>query len=459
LVESEAESKIVRGTVVTMDADRRIIDNGAVLIGENQIIAVGGFAEVRAASPQATIAGSELDLVVPGYLNAHQHLTGDRLIQSSIPDDLPPGEAIFSWVLPIHAEHTPDDDELAATLTMAEALSNGITNVYEAGTVAYPDRVAAAAERVGCRLTLGTWGWDVDEGPYAGPVDEVLDRQRSMLDLATGPLVSKWVSLVGHDLMSDELVVGAAELARSRGVGLTFHLSPTTSDAESYLARTGRRPFVHMAELGVLGPEVAIAHGVHIDEAEIGAILDTRTTIVSCPWAYLRLGQGVSSDFRHLDLWKASGRLALGCDSENAGDMVDGLRSAALFAGLAKDSSVDPTVFGAHEALELLTIRGAEALGIDDRLGSIEVGKQADLVVHDRSRIEWIPASPDPVLQLVWGSDGRSVRDVYVAGELVVDDGQVVGVDVSELATEAGDAGRSLRDRAYIEASSRWPLL
>ena len=442
-----------------MDAERRIIDNGAVLINGTEIIAVGRWETVRENALEVQVVGSPLDLIVPGYLNAHQHLTGDRLIQSSIPDDLPPGEAIFSWAVPIHGGHTPDDDELSATLTLAEALSNGITNVYEAGTVAHPDRVAVAAEHVGCRLTLGTWGWDVEEGPYAGSVDEVLDRQRSMLDLATGPLVSKCVSLVGHDLMSDELAVGAAELALERGAGLTFHLSPTTSDAESYMSRTGRRPFVHMAELGVLGPRVAVAHGVHIDKAEIEAILDTRTTIVSCPWAYLRLGQGMSREFRHLDLWKRDGRLALGCDSENAGDMVDGLRAAALFAGLAKDTSVDPTVFGAHEALELLTIRGAEALGIDDRLGSIEVGKQADFAVHDRSRIEWIPASPDPVLQLIWGSDGRSVRDVYVAGDLVVDDGRVVGVDVAELARAASDAGRALRDRAHIEAASRWPLL
>ena len=202
---------IVRGTVVTMDADRRILDNGAVLIDGSEITAVGSWDEVRASAPEASVVGSAVDLIVPGYINAHQHLTGDRLIQSSIPDDLPPGEAIFSWVVPIHGEHTPDDDELSAALTMAEALNNGITNLYEAGTVAHPDRVAAAAESTGCRLTLGTWGWDVEEGPYAGSVDEVLDRQRSMLDLATGPLVSKWVSLVGHDLMSDELVMGAAE--------------------------------------------------------------------------------------------------------------------------------------------------------------------------------------------------------------------------------------------------------
>ena len=449
---------IVRGTVVTMDADRRIIDNGAVLIDGSEITAVGSWSEVRASSPEVSVVGSAVDLVVPGYIDAHQHLTGDRLIQSSIPDDLPPGEAIFSWVVPIHGEHTPDDDELSATLTMAEALSNGITNVYEAGTVAHPDRVAAAAESIGCRLTLGTWGWDVEEGPYTGSVDEVLDRQRSMLDLASGPLVSKWVSLVGHDLMSDELVAGAAELARERDVGLTFHLSPTTSDPESYLARTGRRPFVHMAHLGVLGPRVAVAHGVHIDDVEIEAILESETAIVSCPWAYLRLGQGMTREFRHLDLWKRQGRLALGCDSENASDLVDGLRAAAAFAGLAKDTSMDPTVFGAHDALELLTIRGAEALGIAGRLGSIEVGKQADLVVHDRSRIEWIPNSPDPVLQLVWGSDGRSVRDVYVAGKLVVDEGRVLGVDVADLAIRAASAGRALRERAGIDQAVRWPL-
>ena len=452
------DPSIVRGTVVTMDAGRRVIDDGAVLIDGADIRAVGKWGEIRAASPEATVAGTERDLVVPGYIDAHQHLTGDRLIQSSIPDDLPPGEAIFTWVVPVHGEHTPDDDELSATLTMAEALSNGITSIYEAGTVAHPDRVAAAAETVGCRLTLGTWGWDVDEGPYAGSVDEVLDRQRSMLDLSTGPLVSKWVSLVGHDLMSDELVVGAADLARSRDVGLTFHLSPTTSDPESYLARTGRRPFLHMAELGVLGPRVAVAHGVHIDESEIEVILASETAIVSCPWAYLRLGQGMSREFRHLDLWKRQGRLALGCDSENAGDLVDGLRAAAAFAGLAKDTSMDPTVFGAHDALELLTIRGAEALGVSDRLGSIEVGKQADIVVHDRSRIEWIPNSPDPVLQLVWGSDGRSVRDVYVAGALVVRDGGVLGVDVEGLATDAALAGSAIRKRAGIEPVSRWPL-
>lgn len=451
--------QLVRGTIVTMNPLREVIVDGVVAIDDSTIADVGSWGELSPKYPDAAVTGDSSDLVLPGYINGHQHLTGDRLIQSSIPDELAPGESIFTWVVPIHGEHSPDDDELSATLTLAESLTNGITSTFEAGTVAHPARVAMAAERVGARLTIGTWGWDVEDGPYAGPVDEVIDRQTAALDLDTGPLVSAWVSLVGHDLMSDELVVAASDLARSRGVGLTFHLSPHDGDPKSYLARTGKRPLVHLRDLGALGAHVAIAHGVHFDDAEIDVLLDTGAAVISCPWAYLRLGQGMSREFRHLDIWSRGGRIALGCDAENAGDMVDGVRVAALFAGLAKDTSLDPTVFGAHDALELLTIRGAEALGVAEHVGSLEPGKQADIVVHDRTRLEWIPNSPDPVLQLVWGSDGRSVREVYVAGNRVVGDGQLLAFDVHELADEAVAAGRALRERSGVPSSARWPTL
>ena len=162
---------IVRGTVVTMNSDREVIADGAVAVDGDTITRVDSFDDVRSQWPDATLSGSAGDLVLPGYINGHQHLTGDRLIQSSIPDDLPPGEAIFTWVVPIHAEHTGDDDELSATLTLAESLTNGITTTFEAGTVAHPDRIARAAEKLGARLTIGTWGWDIEQGPFTGTVD------------------------------------------------------------------------------------------------------------------------------------------------------------------------------------------------------------------------------------------------------------------------------------------------
>ena len=452
-----APTRAVCGTVVTMDASRTVIADGAVAIREDTITDVGLRTDVLDRNPDAEVVGGRPDLVLPGYVNAHQHLTGDRLVQSAIPDDLAPGEAIFSWSVPVHAAHEPEDDQLSSTLTLVESVCNGITTTVEAGTVAHPDQVAAGARRVGARITLGTWGWDIDDGPFTGTVDEVIARQQAVLGADHGPLVTPWVTLVGHDLMSDELVVAASSLAREAGTNLTFHLSPSVSDPEQYLARTGRRPAEHLAALGVLGPELLLAHAVHLDEAEVDLVVGSGTAVAACPWAYLRLGQGTSRRFRHLDLWKQGGRVALGCDAENAGDAVDALRAAAVFAGLAKDVPMDPTGFGAHDALELLTIRGAEAIGMQDRIGSLEVGKQADLVVHDRTGPSWPPTAEDVVQQLVWGSDGRSVRDVWVAGTQIVQGGRPTGVDPEALRMEAAERSRAILARSGVSPQPRWP--
>jgi 5-methylthioadenosine/S-adenosylhomocysteine deaminase len=299
----------------------------------------------------------------------------------------------------------------------------------------------------------------VADAPFSAPADEVLDRQRAVLDCyPPGGLVTGWVTLVGHDLMSDALVAGASSLARARGVGLTFHLSPSATDPAAYLARTGVRPIIHLDRLDALGPHVLVAHGVHLDDDELDAVLATRTGIAACPWAYLRLGQGVTSEGRHAELVRRGGRVAIGCDSENAGDLVDPLRAAALFAGLAKDTRADPTWFGAHDALELLTISGAEAVGLGDLIGSIEPGKRADLVVHGGGP-NWVPPGHDPALQLVWGGDGRSVRDVVIDGRVVVRDGWCVTVDADSLRDTAAEASAALAERAGISPTSRWPLV
>jgi 5-methylthioadenosine/S-adenosylhomocysteine deaminase len=430
------------GDVLTMDPVRTHVVAGAVAIARGEIVAVGDWSELRAAHPDATVVGDADALVTPGYVNAHQHVTGDRLVQSCIPDAIDSQAAIFDWAVPIHGAHTGDDDELSASLAAAAALVNGITCTIEAGTVAHPDRVVAALTEAGMRARVGQWGWDIvgdpDAAPFAAPTDEVLDRARQLLDrVPAGGLVESGVTLVGHDLMSDELLVGASDLARRRGVGLTFHISPHAGDPVSYLDRTGVRPVEHFDRLGALGPHVLLAHAVHLDEAEIELVLDRQVGVASCPWAYLRLAQGFVGHHRHDWLYGHDGRLALGCDAENAGDAVDILRTATLFVGLVRDRSMDAFSMTADDALALATCRGAEAVGMGERTGSIEVGKRADLVVHGRTGPAFTPRSDDPVLQLVWGSDGRSVRDVVVDGRIVVEDGVCTSVDVAGLRAEA----------------------
>lgn len=435
---------LVRGEILTMDPDRTRLADGGVAITAGEIVGIAPFGDLRAAHPGAELIGDGDALVTPGYVNAHQHITGDRLVPSCIPDAIDSQDAIFGWAVPIHGAHTGDDDELSASLAAAAALVNGVTTTIEAGTVAHPDRVIDALTAAGMRARVGRWGWDVegdgDSAPFAAPADEVLSRARALLDRwpAGGP-VEAGVTLVGHDLMSDELLVGASELARDRAVGLTFHISPHAGDPVSYLDRTGVRPLLHFDRLGALGPHVLLAHAVHLDDTEIQIVLDRQVGVASCPWAYLRLAQGFVGNHRHDWLYANGGRLAVGCDAENAGDMVDILRTATLFVGLVRDRSADAFSITADDALALATCRGAAAVGMGERIGSIEVGKRADLVVHDRTGPGYTPRSTDPVLQLVWGSDGRSVRDVVVDGRIVVRDGECVSVDIAALRAEAAD--------------------
>ena len=450
---------VITGTLLTMDTDRTIWSDGAVVVRAGRITEVGHRSTITKRHGDVKTLGGANSLVTPGFVIAHQHLTGDRLIRSCIPDNLVAREAIFNWAVPIHAAHTGDDDELSATLSLLEAVGNGITTTVEAGTVANPERVGEAFTRVGVRGCISTWGWDLTDGPYAAPADEVLDRQQAVLDqFPPGGLVDGWVGLIGHDLVSDDLFVRAAGLARSQKTGITFHLSPSPADSKAFATRSGKRPVEHLAALGILGPHVLIAHAVHLDDEELTLLVDSGTAIAYCPWAYLRLGQGLTRAGRHIEFRDRGGRLALGCDTENASDSIDALRVAALTAGLAKDVVMDPTGFGAHEALELLTIGGAEAIGMADRIGSIEVGKAADLVVHDLGGVESAPRSVDPVLQLVWAGDGRRVRDVVVDGVVVFEQGRSTRIDHRELIVDASAAQRRLLGEAGLSPSARWPI-
>ena len=440
---------------MTQDADRTILAEGGIAVRDGAIAAIGPAAEIA-----RDWIGERLDIAgcvaMPGLINAHQHLTADPLVRSLIPDDIPSHEAIFDWAGPLHGAVRPEDDELGALLTAVECLRYGTTTVIEAGTVAHPGRVAAGMMRAGLRGGIGCWGWDTPGLPYSAPADEVLARQRAVLDaFPSGGLVEGWVTLVGHELANDEfeppcftvatdaLLAGAAELARAHGRGLTFHMSPTAADVTAYQARSGLRPMRHLERLGVLGTHLLLAHAVWMDAAEAELLLATRTAVAYCPWAYLRLASGVTRAGRHADLIARGGRVALGCDSVNAGDLPDIHRAAALAVGLARDMTMEHATITAATGLDLMTIRGAEAIGMADRVGSIEVGKRADLVVHDMRGASWRPAGR-PDLNLVWGTDGRSVRDVVVDGRIVVRAGRSTVVDEAALAAEAAEAQRRL---------------
>ncbi|MGP4022844.1 amidohydrolase family protein [Actinomadura sp. 3N407] len=448
---------VTGATVVTMAPGREVVTDATVAVADGRVAAIGPYRTLRADHPGAAELDASGCVVVPGLVNAHQHCTVDPLIRSVIPDDIDSQEAIFGWAVPLHGLVSGGDDELSAALTAAESLMRGVTTVLEAGTVAHPRRVAAGLAAAGIRGRVGGWGWDAPGVPHSLPAAETLARQEETVrSLPADGLVTGWITLVGHDLVSDELFTGAAALADRLGTTMTFHMSPGPGDAESYLGRTGARPLVHLRELGVLGPRLLLGHAVWLDDEEVDAVLATRTAVASCPGAYLRLGQGYTRAGRHGELVRRGGRVALGCDAHNAGDAPDVLRTAGLLAGLENDRGTWP--LRADEAFALATCAGAEAIGLGDLIGSIEVGKAADLVVLDTRDLAWTPVG-DLATHLVWGAPGHTVRDVLVAGKAVVRDRRITTVDVAELRREAAERSTALLRAAGLEVPGRWPVV
>lgn len=449
---------VVGGDVVTMNDRREVRAACTVAVSGGRVRGLGSAAEMRALMPGADELDAAGCVVVPGLIDAHQHTTGDPLVRSMIPDDITSDESIFEWIVPLHAALDGDDDELAATITAVDALTRGVTTVLEPGTVANPLRVAAGLETAGIRGRVGRWGWDVDGMPHSAPADESLALQeQAVTALPADGLVTGWVTLVGHDLASDELFRGAAELAERLDVGLTLHMSPGDADIAAYAERSGRRPIEHLHHLGVLGPRLLLGHAVWLDDAELDLLCESGTAIASCPGAYLRLGQGYTRAGRHGEFVRRGGRLALGCDAHNAGDVPDVFRAAYLLAALERDRGTATTI-GAHRAFALATIDGARAVGMGELIGSVEVGKAADLVVLDATGPGWIPRG-DLALQLVWGAGSADVRDVVVDGQIVVCDRLVTRVDLKLLRAEAQERSTAALRRAGIDVPHVWPVV
>jgi len=451
-----ADLLLVGGDVVTMDAARRVVTGASIAVVAGRIAAIGDADSVRARFPGVPELDARGCVIVPGMINAHQHTTGTPLIRSVIPDDIDSQQSIFGWTVPVQAAVDADDDQLAATITAVESLLHGVTTMLEPGTVAHPLRVAEGFAAAGIRGRVGRWGWDVAGLPYTGSVEDTLAWQEETVKaLPPDGLVTGWVTLVGHGLASDELFVGAAELAGRLDVPLTWHISPSHDDGDTYAQRSGLRPVVHLQRLGVLGPRLLLGHAVWLDDAELDAIVETGTAVASCPAAYLRLGQGYVRAGRHVELIRRGGRIALGCDAHNAADAPDVLHAAWLIAALDRDRGT-ATPLRADEAFALATIDGAHAVGMGEVVGSIEVGKAADLVVLDTRDIAWIPRG-ELSRQLVWGTGARAVRDVLVDGRIVVRDRQVTTVDIDALRAEAAQRSASLMRRAGLDAPHRWP--
>jgi 5-methylthioadenosine/S-adenosylhomocysteine deaminase len=459
----QVDTLISGAVVVTMNQRREVLRDGAVAIAGERIVAVGPSAQVR----EQVRAGQEIDgarfVVTPGMVNTHIHITGEPLTRGYVPDDTPFEANVFQWLCPLYATYTEADERLSAQLAAAEMLKSGTTSFLEAGTVRFVDAVVDGLEQIGIRGRVGRWVWDLPPEPSVyrqstdeaiANLDEVLRRHRQ----GGSGRIQAWSMIVGHTTCTDPLWRAAKQAADAYETGLNFHMSPAAMDPEGFMAQFGQRPMEHLAELGVLDRNVTIAHCVHVNQREIDLLAAHRCNVAHCPTTALKVAYGVTQIGRMPEMREAGVNVCIGTDGNNASNYSDLMRATYLVAGLFKDARRDATMFPAEVAYEMATLGGARALLLEDEIGSIEVGKRADLVLHDRNRPEWTPLL-NVANQLVYSADGRGVHSVFVDGRRVVDNYRLTTVDEDALYASAQRAGEDICKRSGLPDLAKWPVL
>jgi 5-methylthioadenosine/S-adenosylhomocysteine deaminase len=462
-VPDPVDTLIEHAVVVTMNATRDVITDGAIAISGADIVGVGKTADLRERFDPRDVIDGRRFVVTPGMVNTHIHITGEPLTRGYVPDDTPFEENVFMWLCPLYSVHTEEEERLSAQLAAAEMLKSGTTSFLEAGTVRFVDAVVDGLVEIGIRGRIGKWVWDLPPEPavYRQTTDEAIANiEKTLSDHrnVAGGRIQAWSMIVGHTTCTDALWRAAKEAADRHGTGLNFHMSPAAMDPDGFLAQYGQRPIEHLSEIGVLGANCVLVHCVHVDDNEIALLARHRCSVAHCPTTALKVSYGVTQIGKMPEMVKAGVNVSIGIDGNNASNYSDMMRATYLVAGLFKDARRDPTMFPAEQAYEMATLGGARAILSEHEIGSLEPGKKADVVLHDRDRPEWTPLL-NVANQLVWSADGRGVHTVFVDGRRVVDDYRLTTVDEHDLYRRAQAAGEAIVARSGLPDRAKWPKL
>jgi 5-methylthioadenosine/S-adenosylhomocysteine deaminase len=456
--DTEARGLLIRGgIVVTMDKERRIFRRGAILIKGDTIEAVGALNEMEARYKDAACFDATNRLIHPGFIDTHVHLS-EHIVRSLIPDDVP--DWMSGWLMPIYAHLSPEDEYISAMLAFIEMAKTGTTTFCEAGTCINPEAAVEALQKAGLRGILGRWTWDIPPGPekMRQTTDEALKSNGDFMSVVaklSNDRIMAWPLILGMGTASEELMKGAKALADRSGVGMGMMHASSIPSLETRDTIQSLRQF---EALGILGKNVKLTHMVYMDDADIDLLKKHDVKISHCPTAAMKHCKGLTRHGKFPEMVEKGVCVSLGADSANGSDHINMLRIMNLVAALYKDVHMKASVLPAETVLEMATIRGAEALLMEKQIGSIEVGKQADLVLFDLDRPEWRPLLNIPG-SLVYSVSEASVATVFVGGTIVLDSGRMTTLDEEEVYRRADELSLRLLKRANIHVPARWPLV
>lgn len=428
LATTPADLMIVDGTVLTMDANNQVIENGTVVIDKNKIIAVGGpeLATQYTAKKQLNVDG---DIVMPGLINTHTHAS--MTVFRSLADDVP--DRLHRYIFPLESKMVSREMvRVGANLANVEMVKGGVTTYVD--MYYFEDEVAKTVDKIGMRAILGE---SVIKFPVADAknADEGIAYAVNFINqYKDHPRITPAFAPHAPYTNTTEHLQKIAKLSQELNVPVMIHLAETDREQEEIAKRTGgKSPVQYMADIGALNNKVIAAHAIMVDETDIDLLKQYDVGVAHNVSANTKSAKGVSPVTAML----AKGvRVGLGTDGPMSSNTLTTMNELNLVGKIHKLENKDRAAMPPITVVELATKGSAKAIHMEDKLGSLEAGKLADIIVVDTKSPNMVPMY-SPYAALVYGANASNVRHTIVDGNLLMEDRKVLTVDENAIVKEA----------------------
>jgi 5-methylthioadenosine/S-adenosylhomocysteine deaminase len=436
---------VTNGTIVTMDADRRIIENGVVAIRGDSIVFVGTQSELLSFAMKGVTARQTIDangkLVLPGFINGHTHVP--MTLFRGLHDDVTLDDWLRKYIFPAEAKNVTEEFVRWGTrLAAAEQIRGGVTTF--ADMYYFEDAVAEETKAAGMRGVLGETFIDFP-APDNKTNAAALEYTEKFLKRWQGdPLIHAAPAPHSIYTCSQKTLQDAAALARKYNAPILIHVAEMKKELDDSRAQNGTTPVQYLDKIGILGPDVVAAHCIFVDEADRKILAQRKVGCVHNPSSNMMLASGVSPV---PELRAAGVAVGLGTDGPaGSNNDLDLMEEMDLAAKLAKITKMDPLALNAKAVVEMATIDGARALHMEKEIGSLEAGKKADLILIGLDAPNAVPMY-EVYAQLAYALKGSDVETVVIGGRVVMRDKKVLTVN------EAAAIAKAREYKNRIEAS------